>query len=104
GDYAQEKLGDIVSVDLPKEGDEVHKGEPFGMIDSQKASAELLAPVSGVIVEVNSILNDDPSIVNADPYEDGWIIRIEAESIDELDELMPAEEYEEFVGEQEEEG
>lgn len=103
-DYAQEKLGDIVSVDLPKEGDEVHKGEPFGMIDSQKASAELLAPVSGVIVEVNSILNDDPSIVNADPYEDGWIIRIEAESIDELDELMPAEEYEEFVGEQEEEG
>jgi glycine cleavage system H protein len=96
-DYAQEKLGDIVSVELPKIGDEVEAGETMGMIDSQKASSEVYAPVSGIIVEVNEILESDPGIINADPYEEGWLVRIEIEDIEQLDNLMTAEDYEEHV-------
>jgi len=96
-DYAQEKLGDIVSVELPKIGDEVEAGETMGMIDSQKASSEVYAPVSGIVVEVNEILESDPGIINADPYEEGWLVRIEIEDIEQLDSLMTAEDYEEHV-------
>jgi glycine cleavage system H protein len=96
-DYAQEKLGDIVSVELPKIGDEVEAGETMGMIDSQKASSEVYAPVSGIIVEVNEILESDPGIINADPYEEGWLVRIEIEDIEQLDSLLTAEDYEEHV-------
>lgn len=102
-DYAQEKLGDVISIDLPRVGDEVEKGEIIGMIDSQKASAELYAPVSGVIVEVNEVLEDDPALINSDPYEEGWIARIELEDIEQLDELMTAEDYEEHISGIEEE-
>jgi glycine cleavage system H protein len=96
-DYAQEKLGDIVSVELPKIGDEVEAGETMGMIDSQKASSEVYAPVSGIVVEVNEILESDPGIINADPYEEGWLVRIEIEDIEQLDSLLTAEDYEEHV-------
>jgi len=96
-DYAQEKIGDIVSVELPKIGDEVEAGETMGMIDSQKASAEVYAPVSGIVVEVNEILESDPGIINSDPYEEGWLVRIEIEDIEQLDNLMSAEDYEEHV-------
>jgi glycine cleavage system H protein len=96
-DYAQEKLGDIVSVELPKIGDEVEAGETMGMIDSQKASSEVYAPVSGIVVEVNNILESDPGIVNSDPYEEGWLVRIEIEDIEQLDNLLTAEDYEEHV-------
>jgi glycine cleavage system H protein len=101
-DFAQEKLGDIVSIELPKEGDEVHKDEAMGIIDSQKASAELYAPVGGIVVEINELLEDDPSLINSDPYEDGWMVRIEAEAADELDDLMSAVDYEEYLTELEE--
>jgi glycine cleavage system H protein len=97
-DYAQEKLGDIVSVELPRVGDEVEKGEPIGMIDSQKASSEVFAPVSGVVVEVNELLNDDPAVINSDPYEEGWIVRIEVEEIEQIDDMMSADDYEEHLG------
>ena len=96
-DYAQEKLGDIVSVELPKIGDEVEAGETMGMIDSQKASSEVYAPVSGIVVEVNDILESDPGIINSDPYEEGWLVRIEIEDIEQLDSLLTAEDYEEHV-------
>jgi len=96
-DYAQEKLGDIVSVELPKIGDEVEAGETMGMIDSQKASSEVYAPVSGIVVEVNEILESDPGIINSDPYEEGWLVRIEIEDIEQLDSLLTAEDYEEHV-------
>lgn len=102
-DYAQEKLGEIVSVELPHVGDEVEKGEAIGMIDSQKASSEVMAPVSGVVLEVNDLLNDDPSVLNSDPYEEGWICRIEIEDMEQLDELLGPEEYEELIGSLEEE-
>ncbi len=97
-DYAQEKLGDIVSVELPRIGDEVEKGEPIGMIDSQKASTEVFAPVSGVIVEINDLLNDDPAVANSDPYEEGWLVRIEVEDMEQIDELLSADDYEELIG------
>jgi glycine cleavage system H protein len=97
-DYAQEKLGDIVSIDLPRVGDEVERGEPVGMIDSQKASTEVFAPVSGVVLEVNELLNDDSAVINTDPYEEGWLIRIEVEDLEQIDELLSADDYEELLG------
>jgi glycine cleavage system H protein len=97
-DYAQDKLGDIVSVELPRVGDEVERGEPIGMIDSQKASTEVFAPISGVVLEVNELLNDDPAVINSDPYEEGWLVRIEVEDVEQIDDLMTAEDYEELVG------
>lgn len=97
-DYAQDKLGDIVSVELPRPGDELEKGEPIGMIDSQKASSEVFAPLTGLVAEVNELLEDDPAVVNSDPYEEGWLIRIELEDLSQLDELMSAEEYEDHLG------
>jgi glycine cleavage system H protein len=103
-DYAQEKLGDIVSVDLPRVGDEVEKDEPIGMIDSQKASSEVFAPVSGVVLEVNEMLADDPAVVNSDPYEEGWLVRIEVEDMDAVDDLLSADDYEEHLGKLDEEG
>jgi glycine cleavage system H protein len=102
-DYAQEKLGDIVSVDLPRVGDEVERGEPIGMIDSQKASSEVFAPISGVVLEVNEMLNDDPAVVNTDPYEEGWLVRIEVEDLEQIDELLSADDYEELLGKLDEE-
>ena len=79
-------------------GDEVEKGEPIGMIDSQKASSEVFAPVSGVVVEVNELLNDDAAVINSDPYEEGWIVRIEVEEIEQIDDMMSADDYEEHLG------
>ena len=102
-DYAQEKLGDIVSVELPRVGDEVEKGEAIGMIDSQKASSEVFAPVSGVVIEVNDSLSDDPSVVNSDPYEEGWFVRIEVEDMEQIDDLKSADDYEEYTARLEEE-
>jgi len=97
-DYAQDHLGDIVSVEPPREGDEIEKGEPIGMIDSQKASTEVFAPISGRVLDVNDLLEDDPSIMNTDPYEEGWIVRVEVGDMGQLDELMTAEDYEEYLG------
>lgn len=102
-DYAQEKMGDIVSIDLPRVGDEVERGEPIGMIDSQKASTEVFAPLSGVVLEVNEMLNDDPAVVNTDPYEEGWLVRIEVEDLEQIDEMMSADDYEELLGRLDEE-
>ena len=81
-DYAQKSLRDVVYVELPKKGSEVTQGSEFGSIESVKAVSELYAPVSGVIEEVNSELENSPERVNEDPYGDGWIIKIKASSID----------------------
>lgn len=102
-DYAQEKLGDIVSVELRRPGDEVEKGEAFGTVDSQKASEEVISPVSGVVLEVNELVDEDPSVINSAPYDEGWLIRIEVEDMSQLDDLLSAEEYEELVAELDEE-
>lgn len=98
-EYAAEKLGDIVYVELPKEGDDVTKDETFGFVESTKSVSDLFAPVSGSVTEVNESLVDSPEIVNEDPWDEGWMIKIEMSDASELDKLMSPKEYEEYVGE-----
>jgi glycine cleavage system H protein len=98
-DYAQEALGDIVYVEVPQAGEDVSLDEPFGTVESTKSVSDLISPVTGVVTEGNTELLDQPQIVNEDPYGDGWIMKVAPESMDELDELMSASEYEEYLGE-----
>lgn len=100
-DFAQDQLGDVVYVELPAVGDEVKKGESFGVVESTKAVSELFAPVSGKVVEVNDPLVEAPETVNEDPYEEGWMIAIEPSEPKELAELLDVKAYAAFVAEQE---
>ena len=95
-DYAQKELGDVVFVELPQVGTQLEAGDELGSIESVKAVSELFAPVSGEVVEINETLADKPELVNTDPYGDGWMIRIRVSDASELDDLMNAEEYEEY--------
>lgn len=99
-DYAQIELGDIVNVELPEEGDVISREEAFGAIESVKASSEVFAPVSGKVVEVNDPLYDTPEIVNEDPYQNGWLIKVELQNPAELDDLMDAAAYRRFLEEE----
>jgi glycine cleavage system H protein len=92
-DYAQDSLGEIVFVDLPEEDDQITQGTEFAAVESVKAASDLNAPLSGVIVTVNEELEDNPELLNEDPYEN-WIIKIEIEDETELNKLLNAEEYE----------
>src|SRR5437899_12470567 len=96
-DYAQKELGDVVFVELPQVGTQLEAGDELGSIESVKAVSELFAPVSGEVVEINETLAEKPELVNTDPYGDGWMIKVRLTSPDEVDELMDAEEYEEYV-------
>jgi glycine cleavage system H protein len=96
-DYAQDSLGDVVYVELPKAGDEFSANEPFGSVESVKAVSEVFSPVSGTISGVNETLNDEPEKVNQDPYGEGWMIRVETSSPGEVDSLLTAAEYEDFT-------
>lgn len=96
-DYAQKELGDVVFVELPRVGAELEAGDELGSIESVKAVSELFTPVSGQVVEVNEALAEKPQLVNEDPYGDGWMIRIKLADATESEELMTAEEYEEYV-------
>lgn len=87
-DYAQDQLGDIVFVELPGEGDTFDKGEEFGTVESVKAVSELYMPLGGEIVAVNDALEDDPALVNTDPYGEGWLIRIKPADMSELDAML----------------
>ena len=98
-DYAQDKIGDITYVELPEEDDEAEKGAPFGEIEHHKGVEDLYAPASGRIIEANTSLAESPELVNQDPYEGGWLIKIEPSDVSELDDLMSAEEYLEYVAE-----
>ncbi|MDQ0338331.1 glycine cleavage system H protein [Caldalkalibacillus uzonensis] len=98
-DFAQSELGDIVFVELPEVDDEVEQDSPFGSVESVKTVSELYAPVSGKVLEVNESLEDEPELVNSDPYGDGWMIVVEMSDTSELDKLMSAEEYEKMVTE-----
>ena len=97
--FAQDQLGDIVYVELPKVGDQVESGKAFGVIESVKTASDLYAPVSGEVVEVNSDLVDQPQSVNDDPYEAGWIIKIRAADPKDVDQLLTAAQYAEQTGE-----
>ncbi|MEV8611725.1 glycine cleavage system protein GcvH [Amycolatopsis sp. NPDC051373] len=79
-DFAQEELGDIISVSLPSVGAEVVAGEPFGEVESTKSVAEVYAPVSGVVTAVNGLLADSPEVVNDDPYGDGWLVTVDVQA------------------------
>lgn len=96
-EYAQKELGDVVFVELPQVGSQLEHGDELGSIESVKAVSELFAPVSGEVVEVNEALRDKPELVNTDPYGDGWMVRIKMTDATEVDELMSAEEYEEYT-------
>lgn len=98
-DYAQSELGDIIYLDISTApGTEVKQGDVLGSIEAVKTVSELYSPVSGKILEVNSGINDNPSVVNSDPYEGGWIVKIEYSNMDEVNNLLPAEKYKEQVG------
>ncbi|TMV50684.1 glycine cleavage system protein GcvH [Paenibacillus mesophilus] len=97
-DFAQSELGDIVFVELPKVGDSVEFGEPFGSVESVKTVSELYAPVTGKVVAVNGGLEDAPENVNKAPYGDGWMIVVEIDDASELDKLWSAEKYTETFG------
>ena len=97
--FAQAELGDIVFVELPQIGDELKKNEPFGSVESVKTVSELYAPISGKVVEVNSELEDSPEFVNESPYEQAWMVVIEAPSEDEMAELMDADQYKDMTNE-----
>lgn len=96
-DHAQEALGDVVYVELPKAGDEFAAHESFGSVESVKAVSEVFTPVSGEITEANDSLQDEPEKVNQDPYGDGWMIKIKMKSPGEVDSLLTGAEYEDFT-------
>ena len=94
-DYAQQALGAVVYVDMPEVDDEIEAGEEFGAVESTKAASELMAPVSGTVVEVNEALEDQPELINEDAYAN-WIIKVELSDKSELGNLMDAKAYETF--------
>ena len=96
-EFAQSELGEVVFVDLPETGQTFDAGDEIGTVESVKAVAEVYTPVAGEIVEVNSALEDAPELVNEDPHGDGWFVKLRFSSTDELDVLMNAEKYEDFV-------
>jgi len=98
-DYAQGELGDVVFLELPAVGDTFTRMDVFGTIEAVKAVSDLYAPVTGEILEVNPALDDDPALVNADPYGEGWMLRVRMADTGELDRLLSAAAYRELVGE-----
>jgi glycine cleavage system H protein len=97
-DYAQSELGDIVFVELPKIGDKTQYMEPFGTIEAVKAVADLFAPLTGEVLEVNKILEEQPELINNDPYGDGWIIKLKLSDESEVQQLISAEAYRNQIG------
>jgi len=94
-DYAQHALGNVVYVDMPEVDDEVSAGEEFGAVESVKAASDLISPVTGVVVEVNEALEDQPELINVDAYAN-WIIKVELSDMSDLDNLMDAKAYAAF--------
>jgi glycine cleavage system H protein len=96
-DHAQEKLGEILSLDLPEADSYVERDEPFGAIESAKAAIELISPVSGVVISVNEDITDEIGVINSDPNETGWMVIVDLEDPTELDDLLDAKGYHEFL-------
>jgi glycine cleavage system H protein len=97
-DYAQENLGEVVSVELPEADSEVERDEPFGTIESSaKGIVELVSPVSGDVIHVNEDISDDTGIINSDPHDTGWLIIVEINDIEELDDLLDVKGYHDFI-------
>ena len=96
-DFAQSELGEIVYVDVTTEGDTIDKDEVFGSIEAVKTVSDLIIPVSGEVLEFNETLEDEPELVNTDPYGKGWIIKMSIEDAAQLDDLLGAAAYKEFI-------
>ena len=94
-DHAQEQLGDIVYVELPELDTELNQEDPAGVVESVKAASDIYAPLPGTVVAVNEKLDDEPEMVNSDPYQDGWIYSLKLDSEDDLKELLDADAYKE---------
>lgn len=92
-EHAQELLGDVVFVELPEVDAEIDAGDSFSLVESVKAASDIYAPVTGVVVEVNEELGDSPELINEEPYEGGWIVKVKMSDPAELDDLKDAEEY-----------
>jgi glycine cleavage system H protein len=97
-DHAQHSLGDVVYVELPKKGETFAAHDTFGSVESVKAVSELFLPVAGEVTEVNESLTDEPEKVNTDPYGDGWMLRVKLSNRGEVDSLLSAAEYEDYIG------
>jgi glycine cleavage system H protein len=100
-DYAQEELGTISSVDLAEVGDDLEQDDSFGSVEARKTVAELYAPFSGSVLEVNDELEKTPELINDDPYDSGWLLVVEVADDEELKALMSADDYQEYVAESE---
>jgi glycine cleavage system H protein len=96
-DYAQQELGAISALELPEVGDDLEQDDSFGSVEARKTVAELYAPISGTVLEVNKELPDAPTLVNDDPYDDGWLVTVGIVTPDELTSLMTADDYAEYV-------
>lgn len=97
-DYAQGELGDIVFVELPRLNSEIKIAQSFGTIEAVKAVSDMFSPVSGKVVQINEILEDDPMVINRDPYGEGWMIKIEMTNPAEIDQLISADDYRQLIG------
>ena len=97
-DYAQGELGDVVFLELPEVGDHFGKGDVFGTIEAVKAVSDLYAPLAGEVVAVNAALDDDPALVNSDPYDAGWIVELRLDDPAALEDLLDADDYGALIG------
>lgn len=99
--HAQESLGDVVFVELPDEGASVTVGKSYGTVESVKAVSDIIASISGKVIEVNTLVLDAPDLLNSDPYGEGWLIKVEADDLSPLEAMMTVVEYEAFVAAEE---
>lgn len=97
-DHAQSELGDVVFVDIPSDLSEITSGTAFGTIEAVKTVADIYAPVSGKVIEINAAVNDSPEVVNKDPYGEGWLIKVEIANFDELNALLDVNAYKQLIG------
>lgn len=97
-DYAQSELGEIVFVDVPTVGEVISQGDVFGSVEAVKTVSDLNMPATGKVLKLNEVLNDQPDLVNNDPYGEGWMIKLQLSDVTELDHLLTAEEYAKLIG------
>ena len=97
-EFAQSELGEIVYVDVTSEGETIEKDDVFGSIEAVKTVSDLMMPVTGEVVEFNEKLEDSPELINSDPYGDGWIVKVLVDNVEDLNELLDAVAYKDFIG------
>mgnify|MGYP006292132087 CR=1 FL=1 len=99
-DHAQALLGDMVFVEMPEIGDEINAGDELGVVESVKAASDFYAPVGGVVTAINEAVVDNPAIVNSDPYQEGWLVKLKPKHPDELNHLLNAQQYQNEIAEE----